>query len=68
MTAYQDRCRAALVDAGQQWISAREAERQAATTVYREIQQAAAEGIAETEIARLAGVDRMTVRRALGKR
>jgi hypothetical protein len=56
------------MDVGKQWKEARNIERGWATATYLVIQRAALEGIPETQIARLAQVDRMTVRKALGKR
>jgi hypothetical protein len=57
-----------LMDVGKQWKEAKNIERGWATAAYLVIQRAALEGIPETQIARLAQVDRMTVRKALGKR
>jgi DNA-binding GntR family transcriptional regulator len=42
-------------------------EREAMAYLYLAIQNAHADGMPETQIAKEAGVDRMTVRRALGK-
>jgi DNA invertase Pin-like site-specific DNA recombinase len=52
---------------GQGWAAARRHERDVAQTAYALMRDAAADGIPETHIAELVGVDRMTVRRALGK-
>lgn len=57
-----------LRDAGKKWARARKAEREWAASTYDAIRSAADLGIPETRIAELAGVDRMTVRKALGKR
>lgn len=51
-----------------QWHKARDRERELAAQMYDAIREAHAAGTPETQIAALAGVDRMTVRRALGKR
>ena len=53
---------------GQRWQQARDDERQRSADAYEAIQQAHADGYPETTIASLMNVDRMTVRRALGKR
>lgn len=58
----------ALRRSGKKWSAARANEREAAEAAYAAIAAAAAAGIAETRIAKELGVDRMTVRRALGKR
>ena len=52
---------------GKAFHVARERERQAAAKLYEAIRLAVLEGMSESEAARVAGVDRMTVRRALGK-
>lgn len=57
-----------LRKAGKVWSKARESEREAAAAAYAAIVEAHAAGLAETRIAAIAGVDRMTVRKALGKR
>lgn len=57
-----------LEQIGKRWAKARKAERTVAAQMYAVIKSAADVGIPEAEIARLAGVDRMTVRKALGKR
>lgn len=49
------------------WHKAKEAERVAMFGLYAAISAAAQGGMSESAIARQAGVDRMTVRRALGK-
>ena len=56
-----------LQEAGAAWAAARELEREAAAAVYGLIVRCDARGISESEIARRLDVDRMTVRRALGK-
>jgi hypothetical protein len=62
-----DNERAALENAGRAWSAAKDDERAAMANVYAAIVAAHAAGVSEVEAARLAGVDRMTVRRALGK-
>jgi DNA invertase Pin-like site-specific DNA recombinase len=57
-----------LEAAGKRWNAAREKERALAVELYEAIREAVAGGMTEVEAARVAGVDRMTVRRALGKR
>ena len=49
------------------WHKARERERALAVELYAAIVAAVDSGMSEVEAARVAGVDRMTVRRALGK-
>lgn len=56
-----------LVKAGKAWHDAKRKEREQAAALYEAIRGAVAGGLSEVEAARLAGVDRMTVRRALGK-
>lgn len=56
-----------LAKVGKQWHAARDRERQLAARVYEQIRLSVLEGMSESEAARVAGVDRMTVRRALGK-
>jgi len=56
-----------LAKAGHAWDLAKTEERARMKALRREIVKAHAAGMPETEIARTAGVDRMTVRRALGK-
>lgn len=53
--------------AGERWHKAKRAERAQAAAMYARICAAVADGMSESEAARVAGVDRMTVRRALGK-
>ena len=50
------------------WHKARNTERALAISTHAEIVTTVGEGMTEVEAARVAGVDRMTVRRALGKR
>lgn len=57
-----------LQTAAERWHTAREYERLEAAEAHKAIRLAAAEGIAEAEIARIMRIDRQTVRRALGKR
>lgn len=52
---------------GLHWRDMQQRERKHAAKAYEEIRKAHAEGYPETTIATLMGVDRMTVRRALGK-
>lgn len=56
-----------LAAIAKRWHKARDAERALAAQLYDAIRQAHADGIAETEIARIANVNRGTVRQALGK-
>ena len=57
-----------LVKAGHAWHAAKTRERERAAETYVAIVAFCAAGGSESEAARLANVDRMTVRRALGKR
>jgi len=57
----------ALRRAGKAWTKAKEREREAAQACYAAIVKAVEGGMTEVRAAELAGVDRMTVRRALGK-
>ena len=50
------------------WHNAKTDERRKAAALYAAIRDAVEHGMSESEAARVAGVDRMTVRRALGKR
>jgi hypothetical protein len=56
-----------LQHAGEAWSRAREVERMAAAGVQAIIRHAVESGMSEVQAAKIAGVDRMTVRRALGK-
>jgi DNA-binding GntR family transcriptional regulator len=56
-----------LAKAGKRWHAAKVRERDAAGELYAAIQEAVGEGMSEVQAAKVAGVDRMTVRRALGK-
>ena len=49
------------------WHKARERERALAVELYAAIVAAVESGMSEVQAAKVAGVDRMTVRRALGK-
>jgi hypothetical protein len=49
------------------WRKARERERVLAVELYAAIVAAVDSGMSEVQAAKVAGVDRMTVRRALGK-
>lgn len=57
-----------LARAGVRWHRAKEQERRAMAVLRALIVEAVADGMTEVEAAKVAGVDRMTVRRALGKR
>jgi hypothetical protein len=57
-----------MTEAGHEWTEAREKLRRHGTYAYGLIVAAHAQGIPETRIAALMKCDRMTVRRALGKR
>ena len=67
------RCGGALVSAeelakaGKKWHAAKDRERAMAVELYAAIVQAVKDGMSEVQAAKVAGVDRMTVRRALGK-
>ncbi|MGA1081314.1 MAG: hypothetical protein ACO3WK_13225 [Steroidobacteraceae bacterium] len=52
---------------GDGWKRARDEEREIAGIAYEAVRDAHSAGLPETQIASLLGVDRMTVRRALGK-
>jgi len=54
--------------AGKRWAKAKAAEREAMTALYAALAAGSQAGLSEVAMAELAGVDRMTVRRALGKR
>lgn len=56
-----------VAKAGKQWHAAKARERDAAAKLYAAIVQAVEDGLTEVQAADLAGVNRMTVRRALGK-
>lgn len=56
-----------VAKAGKQWHAAKARERDAAAKLYAAIAQAIEAGMTEVQAAQLAGVNRMTVRRALGK-
>lgn len=56
-----------LVKAGKALAKARAAEREARDATFAAITAAVADGVSESAAARLAGVDRMTVRKVLGK-
>ena len=56
-----------VAKAGKQWHAAKARERDAAAKLYAVIVQAVEDGLTEVQAAELAGVNRMTVRRALGK-
>lgn len=63
-----EQLRQAITSEGKAWKQTRELERQQARRMHALFQAAAGTGISESEMSRLANVDRMTVRRALGKR
>jgi hypothetical protein len=56
-----------LQAAGAAWTEARHLERERASDLYQAIREFITEGGSEVAAAKLAGCDRMTVRRALGK-
>jgi len=56
-----------LTTIGKEWANARTVERKHANVAYATIRKAANAGIPETRIAAAMRIDRMTVRRALGK-
>ena len=56
-----------LRKAGESWQKAKEAERAKAAALYEAMRAYCADGGSEVKAAAVAGVDRMTVRRALGK-
>lgn len=56
-----------VAKAGKQWHAAKARERDAAAKLYAAIVQAVEDGMTEVQAAELAGVNRMTVRRAMGK-
>lgn len=56
-----------LARASKQWHAAKAREREAAAKLYDAIAQAVEDGMSEVQAAELAGVNRLTVRRALGK-
>ena len=56
-----------LAKASKKWHAAKERERALAGELYAAIVKAVEGGMSEVQAAKLAEVDRMTVRRALGK-
>lgn len=56
-----------LHDAAQRWHAARDNERKLAAELHAAIRLEVSTGMSESEAARVAQIDRMTVRRALGK-
>lgn len=56
-----------LAKAGKRWHAAKERERALAAELYDAIVKAVEGGMSEVQAAKVAEVDRMTVRRALGK-
>jgi predicted DNA-binding protein (UPF0251 family) len=56
-----------LAAVAKKWHAARDRERALAAELYEAIRLAVNEGMSEVQAAKVAGVDRMTVRRALGK-
>lgn len=56
-----------LAKAGKRWQAAKDRERALAAELYAAIVEAVDGGMSEVQAAKVAGVDRMTVRRALGK-
>lgn len=74
MKASDDDRKARLEDAtsrlqavGAAWAAARDSEREIAGTAYEAVRIAAEAGLSEVRIAELLGVNRTTVRTALGK-
>ena len=57
-----------LARIGKQFKAATERRKAISAELHAAIRAAVAEGMSEVEAAKVAGVDRMTVRRALGKR
>ena len=64
MAVFRD---ADLQKAGKEWQAAKKRERALAAKLYAAIVEAVESGMSEVQAAKVAGVDRMTVRRALGK-
>ena len=58
---------ARLEAVGAAWAAARDSEREIAGTAYEAVRAAAEAGLSEVRIAELLGVNRTTVRTALGK-
>ena len=58
---------AALARYGEAWHAAKAEERRTMSALRKAIVKAVEGGMTEVEAAKVAGVDRMTVRRALGK-
>ena len=58
---------ARLEAVGAAWAAARDSEREIAGTAYDAVRAAAEAGLSEVRIAELLGVNRTTVRTALGK-
>jgi len=56
-----------LAKIARKWHTAKDRERALAAELYAAIVQAVAGGMSEVQAAELAGVNRLTVRRALGK-
>lgn len=56
-----------LQEAGERYKAAREYAENARLDLMFQIQVASRQGLSENEISRIAGVTRMTVRKALGK-
>jgi hypothetical protein len=57
-----------LAKTGRKWSAAKARERDAMAALYAAIVEFCRDGGTEVDAAKVAGVDRMTVRRALGKR
>jgi DNA-binding GntR family transcriptional regulator len=57
-----------LAAVAKKWHAAKDRERTLAAELYEAIRSAVGDGMTEVQAAKVAGVDRMTVRRALGKR
>ena len=56
-----------LAKAAAKWHAAKQRERESAAALHAAIAQAVVSGMSEVEAAKIAGVNRLTVRRALGK-
>lgn len=67
MTTYASRREAAVSEAGARLRQSAKRERDDRDALYDEIRAAVAAGMSEAQAARLARIDRMTVRRILGK-
>jgi hypothetical protein len=57
-----------LAEAGARYHEARQAERDAAAVAFTAIERGAKAGISEVDMSKISGLNRMTIRKALGKR